>query len=213
MNHLELKISDITVSLSSYKKRPTIESLNNSNGIQEYIKTANKIVDDNIFVFPSVNISMKTLQGVNSNTVQYKYFCKFDGKVAIKWKIGSVYFIREMWYTHATTLSNRLTALRIYTSDEYTEDTEENYKQSTLEAVNLESKLKDVESDAKYTYVPQAPPEIETPQLKDLGNATPPMEWFGLHRDKFPNLTHQFIVIGLQKMIRGVEGKYSKVLK
>ncbi|CAI8492305.1 unnamed protein product [Pichia kudriavzevii] len=213
VNHLELKISDITVSLSSYKKRPTIESLNNSNGIQEYIKTANKIVDDNIFVFPSVNISMKTLQGVNSNTVQYKYFCKFDGKVAIKWKIGSVYFIREMWYTHATTLSNRLTALRIYTSDEYTEDTEENYKQSTLEAVNLESKLKDVESDAKYTYVPQAPPEIETPQLKDLGNATPPMEWFGLHRDKFPNLTHQFIVIGLQKMIRGVEGKYSKVLK
>lgn len=156
---------------------------------------------------------MFTQQEPNKNVVNYKYYCKFGGRVDIKWKIGSAYFIRQMWYSHATTLSNRLTALKFYTSDEYSEETEENYKQSTLESVNLSDRLKDVESDKNYVYFSLEEPDIETPQIKDLGNATPPLEWFGLHRDKFPNLTHQFVIIGMQEIIKQVERNYSRVLK
>lgn len=210
-NRLSLDLSDITVSLSSFKTKPTSEALCDPSDIKSYVDMASTSIADNIFVFPSLKIMMATLQNEGENVIRYKYACKFGGKVDIKWKIGSVYFIRQMWYTHATTLNNRLTALRIYTSDEY--DVEENYKESAFEAVNLEDKLKDVESDKKFVYYPVEEPDIETPMLKDLGNATPPLEWFGLHRDKFPNLTHQVVVIGLQKMIRKVEQNYSKVLK
>jgi hypothetical protein len=44
---------------------------------------------------------------------------------------------------------------------------------------------------SKYEYNPVEPPIIETPQLRDMGEATPPMEWIGLHRDRLPHLTHQ----------------------
>jgi hypothetical protein len=44
---------------------------------------------------------------------------------------------------------------------------------------------------SKYEYNPIEPPIIETPQLRDMGEATPPMEWIGLHREKLPHLTHQ----------------------
>lgn len=212
-NRLSLDLSDITVSLSSFKTKPTAEALNDENSIESYLSMVSTPIADNIFVFPSLKILMVTSQNVGDNIIKYKYVCKFGGKVDIKWKIGSVYFIRQMWYSHATTLSNRLTALRIYTSDEYSDEAEENYKESPFESVNLEDRLKDVESDKKFIYKAIEEPDIETPQIKDLGNATPPLEWFGLHRDKFPNLTHQFVIIGLQKMIKEVEQNYSKVLK
>jgi hypothetical protein len=212
-NRISLDLADITVSLSSFKKRPTLESLTDSTDIKSYVELASTSIPDNIFVFPSLKISMDTIQNLDDNIIKYKYYCKFDGKVDIKWKIGSVYFIRQMWYSHATTLSNRLIALRIYTSDENIDEMEENYKQSALESVNLEDRLKDVESDKKYIYDAIVEPNIETPQLKDLGSATPPLEWFGLHRDKFPNLTHQVAILGVQKIIKEVEARYSKVLK
>jgi len=44
---------------------------------------------------------------------------------------------------------------------------------------------------SKYEYHPMEPPIIETPQLRDMGEATPPMEWIGLHRERLPHLTHQ----------------------
>lgn len=44
---------------------------------------------------------------------------------------------------------------------------------------------------SRYEYRALEPPVIETPQLRDMGEATPPLEWIGLHRDRLPNLTHQ----------------------
>lgn len=44
---------------------------------------------------------------------------------------------------------------------------------------------------SRYEYNALEPPIIETPQLRDMGEATPPLEWIGLHRDRLPNLTHQ----------------------
>jgi len=44
---------------------------------------------------------------------------------------------------------------------------------------------------SRYSYHPVSDPIIETPQLRDMGEATPPLEWIGLNRDRLPNLTHQ----------------------
>jgi hypothetical protein len=44
---------------------------------------------------------------------------------------------------------------------------------------------------SKYEYTALEPPVIQTPQLRDMGEATPPLEWIGLHRERLPNLTHQ----------------------
>ncbi|KAH3668507.1 hypothetical protein OGAPHI_002261 [Ogataea philodendri] len=214
-NKLDMSLDNVTVSLSTFKSKPTKQSLQEV-GIHEYVKLANTASGGGIFVFPSLKVSMDVFQKPDSNLIEFLFSSSFGGSVDLRWKLGSVYFIREMWYSHATTLKTRLTALRIFTSG-YNFDTddilEENYKESIFEAVNLEDKLKDVESDKKYHYVPLEEPHIETPRLRDLGTATPPLEWFGLHRNNFPNLTHQFVIVGLQKIVKEAENRYANVLK
>jgi hypothetical protein len=61
-------------------------------------------------------------------------------------------------------------------------------------------------------YTPLEPPIIETPQLRDMGEATPPLEWIGLHRDRLPNVTHQIVIVGLCEVAREVEEAYERIL-
>ena len=65
---------------------------------------------------------------------------------------------------------------------------------------------------SKYTYVALKAPVIETPQLRDMGEATPPLEWIGLQRDKLPNVTHQIIIVTLLEIAKEVEDAYAKIL-
>lgn len=76
----------------------------------------------------------------------------------------------------------------------------------------IKETIEKVEKSSKYRYVALAPPIIEAPQLKELGNATPPLEWFGLHRNKLPHVTHQLAIVSLQKLIHEIELEYSKML-
>ncbi|KAF2998885.1 hypothetical protein E8E13_004788 [Curvularia kusanoi] len=65
---------------------------------------------------------------------------------------------------------------------------------------------------SKYDYTPLEPPIIETPQLRDMGEATPPLEWIGLHRDRLPNVTHQIVIVTLLEVAREVEDAYERIL-
>ncbi|KAF2122324.1 hypothetical protein BDV96DRAFT_563274 [Lophiotrema nucula] len=65
---------------------------------------------------------------------------------------------------------------------------------------------------SRYEYTPLEPPLIETPQLRDMGEATPPLEWIGLHRDRLPNVTHQIVIVTLLEVAREVEDAYERIL-
>ena len=65
---------------------------------------------------------------------------------------------------------------------------------------------------SKFEYQALEPPVIETPQLRDMGEATPPLEWIGLHRDRLPNLTHQIVIVTLLELAGEVEDAYSRIL-
>lgn len=65
---------------------------------------------------------------------------------------------------------------------------------------------------SKYTYRALEPPVIDTPQLRDMGEATPPLEWIGLNREKLPNVTHQVVILTLLEVVKEVEDAYSQVL-
>merc|ERR1712225_2404 len=58
---------------------------------------------------------------------------------------------------------------------------------------------------SRSNYTALEPPIIETPQLRDMGEATPPLEWIGLHRDRLPNLTHQIVIVTLLELASEVE--------
>ncbi|KAI9707023.1 MAG: hypothetical protein M1820_004611 [Bogoriella megaspora] len=65
---------------------------------------------------------------------------------------------------------------------------------------------------SRYTYTPLEPPIIETPQLRDMGEATPPLEWIGLHRERLPNITHQIVIVTLLEVAKEVEDAYERIL-
>lgn len=197
---LKLNLNDINVSLSSFKTQ-LAEDLINFLTIDDFIKNSTNATGGNIFTFPALNILMTTFIEPKSTMVKYIYKSWFGGKVDIRWNLGSINFIRQMWMIHVKSISTRISK-------------EENFEDKVPLFMDekFDEKIRDVTLGDKYQYVPLEEPMIEVPQLKELGDATPPLEWFGLNRQNFPGLTHQFVIFSLQKLVQEVETQYAWVL-
>ena len=194
--------------------------------VDEFVDYAYKARGGTIFIFPSFKISMRTFQKYDELLIEYLYQSSFDGTVDIRWNLGSVNFIREMFAIHKKALESRM-EYKKHATEGFREDIfatqgtktssllqEDDESEDPTDAIKeaINESIDKVSQGSKYIYSPLAPPIIEAPQLKELGNATPPLEWFGLNRDKFPNVTHQLGIVTLQKLIHEVELRYSKVL-
>lgn len=231
-NKLRIEFNDLKVSLST--NTPVLEEFIHSASVDEFTKYAHKARGGNIFLFPSFVISMETFQKYHSNLIEYLYNSTFGGTVDIRWNLGSVNFIREMYSIHSKSLASR-TEFKKSLNEPFDPRTKFNQdifntkeskpaplalsmdpKETDVATKDIDEALNDkidkVSKQSKYNYIPLAPPIIQAPQLKELGNATPPLEWFGLHRNKFPNVTHELGIVGLQKVIHQVENEYSRLL-
>ncbi|KAI9830910.1 MAG: hypothetical protein M1819_005292 [Sarea resinae] len=164
---------------------------------------------------PKVVASMQTWQAPESNHIDYIFRSSFEGKVDVGWNYSRISFIRGMWGAHSRSLALRLgkplpqAAVQITGAPEPQRDGEERRpsvgeQEKITAVVNLPL--------SKYEYTALEPPIIETPQLRDMGEATPPLEWIGLHRDRLPNLTHQIVIVTLLEVAKEVEDAYSKIL-
>lgn len=157
---------------------------------------------------PQVSAVMETWQKPRSNKISYIFKSAFEGKVEVGWNFSRVSYIRGMFANHAKALEQvwgkelPLTAVKI-TGVPGAEQTEGEQQKITAEI--------DVPM-SKYDYVALEPPIIETPQLRDMGEATPPLEWIGLHRDRLPNLTHQIVIVSLLELAGEVEDAYARIL-
>ncbi|KAI2103713.1 Macrophage colony-stimulating factor 1 receptor [Ophidiomyces ophidiicola] len=162
-----------------------------------------------ILKVPRLVAIMETWQVPASNHIDYIFKSFFEGKVDVGWNYSRIAFIRGMWDTHSRALANRLgkplpqAAVQI-TGEPKGEDGKYSGQEKITAVVNV--------PQSKYTYTALEPPVIETPQLRDMGEATPPLEWIGLHRDKLPNITHQIIIVTLMEVAKDVEDAYSKIL-
>lgn len=222
-NQLEVQFNDLTVSLSI--NSVVAEDFIITSTIDEFIGHAHRAVGGNIFLFPSFQISMKTFQKYRSSVVQYLYQSTFGGTVDIRWNLGTVNFIREMYSIHVKSLESRTEVKNTMERDiEFNQEIFMSHHRPIIDDISdpiLESKdidealigkFEKVSKESKYQYEPLAPPIIQAPQIKELGNATPPLEWFGLHRDKFPNVTHELAIVSLQRFIHEIETEYLRVL-
>ena len=162
---------------------------------------------------------MTSFQKYDSNTIEYEFESSFGGTVFIRWNLGSINFIREMFAIHKRALETRIrynNISRKVLEKTMSQSSIEDSADKSIIAEDLDETINatfdKVSQESKYIYVARLPPKIQAPQLKELGNATPPLEWFGLHREKFPNVTHELAIVNLQKLIQEVEQQYVKVL-
>lgn len=191
---LQLHVSNAKLSLSTSSKELDEEALAKIS-IEDYMLYASKIKGGTIVKIPKLLVSMTTWQKPKSKLIEYLFTCRFYGKVAVKWNLGPINFIKEMWSTHVKSLDVR-----------QAQSSGSNVNGNQLAEYGL-----DEETKSKFQYVPLDEPYIEMPQIKDLGDATPPLEWFGVHRKRLPAGTHQIAIVLIQKLVHAAEKEYAKV--
>ncbi|KAK9480850.1 hypothetical protein V1514DRAFT_301676 [Lipomyces japonicus] len=200
-SRLKLLLGQFLVALSTTKSLKDHDL--NAVPIPVFVQNASEAKGGIIMRIPAVSVYMKTWQPVdNQSTVEFIFKSTFDGRVEVGWNLGSINFIRDMWNTHVRSFQMRKVAAADGKS----------LVPQLLESEELEKRLKDVKLSKDFTYIPLELPVLPTPQLRDMGEATPPLEWIGLNRDRFPGLTHQFLITALQEMSQSVELAYDKVL-
>ena len=179
--------------------------------IEDVVKTSTESRGGIILRVPKVVASMETWQTESSSHIDYIFKSKLEGKVDVGWNYARISFIRGMWATHSRALASRLgkplpqSAVQITGGPKPDDPSGHEKGQEKITAVvNV--------PQSRFECTAIEPPIIETPQLRDMGEATPPLEWIGLQRDKLPNLTHQIIIVPLLEVAREVGDAYSRIL-
>lgn len=193
---LELQLSNARVSLSTSNEELNEAAINEIT-VEDYMKYASKLRGGTILVIPKLLVGITTWQKAITTTIEYLFTCKFEDKISVRWNLGPVNFIKEMWATHVQSL-----AVRQSTSETLLHD----WEKEAPEPVNIEP------PKPKFIYIAREEPLIEMPQIKDLEGATPPMEWFGVNRKRFPGFTHKTAVIPVQKIVHLAEQEYAKLV-
>ncbi|KAK4541645.1 hypothetical protein LTR36_007789 [Oleoguttula mirabilis] len=209
---LGMTLGQLQVALASVKRVTAVpKALEVS--VDEVINTATNAKGGIILRVPKVVASMQTWQTPDSNSVDFIFKSLFDGKIDVGWNLSRINFIKGMWTAHARSLAARLgkslpeSAVKITAGSDESERKEGDEKESQ-EKITAEVNL----PQSRYEYRALEPPIIETPQLRDMGEATPPLEWVGLNRDRLPNVTHQIVIVSLLEVVKEVEDAYERIL-
>ncbi|KAK1759330.1 protein CSF1 [Echria macrotheca] len=192
--------------------------------VEDVVQSATGSRGGTILKVPQVEAVMQTWQRPDGRHIDYIFKSAFEGKVEVGWNYSRISYIRGMWANHAKTLAQiwgrelpPVTAIRVTGVPESPEEQKqedldlskgESSDEKTTNKITAEVKV----PQSKYDYTALEPPVIETPQLRDMGEATPPLEWIGLHRDRLPNLTHQIVIVSLLELAGEVEDAYSRIL-
>jgi hypothetical protein len=226
---LDLTLGQLRIGLAGVRNIEAPLMLNEIS-VEDVVERATGSRGGTILKVPRVHAAMETWQSPKSNRIDYIFKSSFEGKVEVGWNYSRISYIRGMWANHSKTLAHiwgrelaPMTAIKVTGVPEPDTGTS-----VVMEAGGEESKAEDKDKDrhkeqqkitaevkvpqSKYQYVALEEPIIETPRLRDMGEATPPLEWIGLHRDRLPNLTHQIVIVTLLELAGEVEDAYSKIL-
>lgn len=206
---LGLTLGQLRIGLAGVK-RPNVPKTLGEVSVDDVVSSAIGSRGGTILKVPKLQATMDTWHAPNSTRIDYIFKSAFEGKVEVGWNYSRISYIRGMWASHSKALAQRLgkplppSAVKI-SGVPQPDDEGSNSKQQKITAeVNV--------PQSKYQYVALQPPIIETPQLRDMGEATPPLEWIGLNRDRLPNLTHQIVIVALLEVASEVEEAYAKIL-
>ncbi|KPI44078.1 Protein CSF1 [Cyphellophora attinorum] len=207
-SELSMRLGQVRVALSNVSKHNT-KALGEVS-VPDVIDRATTSRGGTILKVPALHSSMRTWQKANDNTVEYIFRSTFEGKVDVGWNYSRISFIRDMWQTHSRAFAARAGKPLPEPAVKITAQQGSGGKAGEGEKITAVVNMP-VASN-KYRYVALQPPVIDTPQLRDLGEATPSLEWIGLHRDRLPEATHSVAIVTLLEVCKEVEDAYVRIL-
>ena len=210
---LALSFGQLQVALSGVTRSEAPKSLAEVSP-EDVIASAARARGGTILKVPKIVATMRTWQSPSSNEIEYIFRSAFQGKVDVGWNYSRIDFLRGMWNNHVRALAARLGKPLPQSALQITTALDDNGKRDGEGQEDGRKKIRAVVNvpQSSYRYTPLKAPVIETPQLRDMGEATPPLEWIGLHRERLPNLTHQIIIVSLLKVAKEVDEAYSRIL-
>lgn len=224
---LGMTLGQLQVALGSVK-RVTVPKTLGDITVDEVISSAVNSRGGTILRVPKVVASMQTWQAPDSNQVEFVFKSLFEGKIDVGWNLSRINFIKGMYVSHTRALASRLgkplpqqSAVKITAGPQQdtaaAEAEQEAPKDSVKPPGSDDREQQKITAEvnlpqSRYEYTALEPPVIETPQLRDMGEATPPLEWIGLHRDRLPNVTHQIVIVSLLEVAKEVEDAYGRIL-
>ncbi|KAL8971001.1 MAG: hypothetical protein Q9183_001264 [Haloplaca sp. 2 TL-2023] len=210
---LELALGQLEVTLPSVSKPEARKSVGDVS-LDAVIMAASNSRGGPIIKVPKVVATMQTWQPPGATEIEYIFRSSFQGKVDVGLNYSRIDFLKGMWNTHVRALASRLGKPLPQSALQITAALEDDEQSGHQGAKGGREKITAVVNvpQSKYQYKALQPPIIETPQLRDMGEATPPLEWIGLHRDRLPNLTHQIVIVSLLELAKEVDDAYSKIL-
>ena len=211
---LGMSLGQLRVALASVTRSNVPKTLGEVSML-EVVASATNSRGGTILKVPKLIASMETWQIPESTHIDYIFKSSFQGKVDVGWNYSRISYIRGMWTSHAHALAQRLGKPLPQSAVQITGGTRlEKEDRGRRHGEGEQEKITAVVNvpQSKYQYSALQPPIIETPQLRDMGEATPPLEWIGLHRERLPNLTHQIIIVTLLEVAKEVDDAYSKIL-
>ncbi len=213
---LGLTLGQLRIGLASVRSPAAPKTLSEL-AVEDVVASATGSRGGTILKVPQVEAIMQTWQRPQSKNIDYIFKSAFEGKVEVGWNYSRISYIRGMWANHSKSLAQtvgrelpNVTAIRVTGVPEAAGDGTEGGKEMPGGGGKITAEVKVPQS--KYEYTALEPPVIETPQLRDMGEATPPLEWIGLNRDRLPNLTHQIVIVSLLELAGEVEDAYSRIL-
>jgi hypothetical protein len=217
-SNLSMTLGQLQVALAQVKRVSVPKTLGDIS-IEEVIGSATGAKGGIILRVPKVIASMQTWQQPNDNNIDYIFKSLFEGKVDVGWNYSRISFIRGMWETHSRSLASRLGKPLPESAVKITANGPSKPESSTSNADKQDGAAEQGKITAvvnvpqsRFEYTALEAPIIETPQLRDMGEATPPLEWIGLHRERLPNVTHQVVIVTLLEVAKEVEDAYERIL-
>jgi hypothetical protein len=169
---LGLTLGQLRIGLAAIKHIDMPKSVGDLS-VEDVVNSATGSRGGTILKVPKVEATMQTWQVPSSNHIDYIFKSSFEGKVEVGWNYSRISYIRSMWAAHAKALAQRLgkplppSAVKITgVPDEEDGQRKGGEQQKITAEVNV--------PQSKYDYMALQPPIIETPQLRDMGEATPP---------------------------------------
>ena len=215
-SNLGMTLGQVRIALSNITRSSLPKTLGEVS-VEDVVACATGSRGGTILKVPRLVATMHTWQNPESTHIDYIFKSSFQGKVDVGWNYSRIGFLRGMLTSHTRALAQRLgkplpqSALQITggpqpegEGDGGRQRLEDGGQEKITAVVNV--------PQSKYEYTALQPAIIETPQLRDMGEATPPLEWIGLHRDRLPNLTHQIVIVTLLEVAKEVEDAYSKII-
>ncbi|RNJ53407.1 hypothetical protein D7B24_001929 [Verticillium nonalfalfae] len=225
---LDLTLGQLRIGLAGVRNSEAPKTLSEIT-VEDVVARATGSRGGTILKVPKLEAIMQTWQRPDGNRIEYTFKSAFGGKVEVGWNYSRISYIRGMWAKHAKSLEQTwgkelplpLAAIKV-TGVPEAADSEDGGQamggspRSSLSAQQQQQQQKITAEvnvpQSKYDYVALEPAIIETPQLRDMGEATPPLEWIGLHRDRMPNLTHQIVIVSLLELAGEVEDAYGRIM-